>query len=116
SDQPRLDVEDGHDLEAVVGEDVGAGYRLAEVAGPEEDDVVLARAAQDLPDLLDQRVHAVADAPLPELPEARQVTADLGRVDVRVLGELLGGGRALPHLPRLDQDPEVARHTRRHTQ
>ena len=77
---------------------------------------MLTRAAQDLPDLLDQRVHPVADAPLPELPEARQVTADLRRVDVGVLGELLGGDRVLPHLPRLDQDLEVARQPRRNAE
>src|SRR3954452_8112349 len=41
-------VEDRHHPEAVVGEDVGARDRLAEVAGAEEGDVVLARSAQDL--------------------------------------------------------------------
>src|SRR5437764_13537882 len=81
ADQLRIDVEDRNDLEPVVGEDVRAGDRLTEVPGPEQDDVVLTRAAQDLADLVDERVDAVAHAPLPELPEARQVAPDLGRVD-----------------------------------
>ena len=56
----------------------------------------------------DQRIDPVADAPLAELPEPREVAPDLGRVDVRVLGELLRGDRLLAHLPGLDQDLEVA--------
>ena len=77
ADQLRIDVEDGDDLEAVVGEDVRAGDRLTEVSRPEQDDVVLPDAPQDLADLLDQRVDAIADAALAELAEARQVAADL---------------------------------------
>ncbi len=81
--------------------------------GAEQGDVVLARGAQDLADLRDQRVDVVADAALAELAEARQVAADLGRVDVRVVGELLRGDRLLAHLARLGQDLEVARQPRR---
>ena len=109
ADQLRVGIEDRDDPEAVVGEDVGAGDRLAEVAGAEQGDVVLARGVQDLADLADQRLDAVADAALAELAEAREVAADLGRVDVRVLGQLLGGDRLPAHLARLDQHLEVAR-------
>ena len=63
-------VEDRHDAEAVVGEDVRGGDRLAEVAGAEQRDVVLAAGAQDLADLRDQRVDVVAHAALAELAEA----------------------------------------------
>ena len=105
----RLDVEHGDDLEAVVGEDVGAGDRLAEVAGAEEGDVVLARGAQDLADLGDQRFDVVADPALAELAEAGEVAADLGRVDVRVLGEFLRGDRVAAHLAGLGQHLQVAR-------
>ena len=108
-----IDVEHRDDPEAVVGEDVGAGDRLAEVAGAEQGDVVLARGAQDLADLGDQRVDVVADAALAELAEAGEVAADLGRVDVGVVGELLRGDRVLAHLPGLGQDLEVAREPRR---
>ena len=105
-------VEDRDDAEAVVGEDVRGGDRLAEVAGAEQRDVVLAGGAQDLADLRDQRVDVVADAALAELAEARQVAADLRRVDVRVVGELLRGDRLLAHLLGLRQHLQVARQAR----
>jgi hypothetical protein len=73
----------------VVGEHVRAGDRLAEVAGAEQRDVVLAGGAQDLADLRDQRIDVVAHAALAELAEAGQVAADLGRVDVGEVRELL---------------------------
>src|SRR6478672_12285068 len=116
SDQLRIDVEDGDDLESVVGEDVRARDRLAQIAGAEEDDVVLPGAPEDAADLLHQGIDAVADASLAELSEAREITPDLGRVDVRVLGQLLRGNRLLAHLSRLDQDLEVAREARRHAE
>ena len=97
----------------MVGEDVGAGDRLAEVAGAEEGDVVLAGGAQDLADLRDQRLDVVADAALAELAEAGEVAADLGRVDVRVLGEFLRGDRLAAHLAGLGQHLQVAREARR---
>ena len=108
ADDARIAVEDGDDLEAVVGEDRGGGDRLAEVAGAEEGDVVLARGAEDLADLRDQRVDVVADPALAELAEPGEVAADLGRVDVGVLGELLRGDRLPAHLPRLGQHLQVA--------
>ena len=82
ADLLRLHVEDRHDPETVVGKYVRARYRLAEVAGAEQRDVVLARRTQDLPDLRHQRVDVVTDTPLAELSEARQIAPDLSRVDV----------------------------------
>ena len=93
-------VEHRDDAEAVVGEDVRRRDRAAEVAGAEQRDVVLAGGAQDLADLRDQRVDVVADAALAELAESGEVAADLRRVDVRVLRELLRGDRLLAHLAR----------------
>jgi len=98
----------------VIGEDRGVGDRLAEPAAPEERDVVLALGAEDLPDLGDQAVDVVADAALAELPEGREVAADLGRVDVRVLADLLRGDAVLAHLSGLGEDPEVLGKPRRH--
>ena len=112
ADALRVDVEDRDDPEAVVGEDVRAGDRLAEVAGAEQRDVVLPGGAQDLADLARPATRPVADPALPELAEAGEVAADLGRVDVGVLGELLGGDRLLAHLARLGQHLEVAREAR----
>ena len=61
----------------------------------------------------DQRVDVVADPALAELAEAGEVAADLGRVDVRVLGELLRGDRLAAHLAGLGQHLQVAREARR---
>ena len=116
ADLGGVDVEDRDHAKAVVGEDVRGGDRLAEVAGADQRDVVLAGGAQDLADLRDERLDVVADAALAELAEARQVAADLGRVDVRVVGELLRGDRLLAHLLGLRQHLQVARQARRDAQ
>src|SRR5688500_4754970 len=106
-----IGVEDRNHAEAVVGEDVGRGDRTAEVAGTEQRDVVLPAGAQDLADLRDERVDVVTDAALAELAEPRQVAPDLGRVHVRVLGQLLAGDSLLAHLARLREHLQVARET-----
>ena len=111
-DLALVDVEHGDDPEAVVGEDVRGRDRRAEVAGAEQRDVVLAGGPQDLADLGDERLDVVADPALAELPEAGQVAPDLGRVDVRVVGELLRGDRRLAHLAGLREDLEIARQPR----
>jgi hypothetical protein len=97
----------------VLGKDRRAGDRLTQPPGADERDVVLALRAEDLPDLAEQRVDVVADASLAELPERREVAADLGRVDVRVVGDLLGGDPLLAHLLRLRQHLQVAREASR---
>jgi hypothetical protein len=83
---------------------------------------VLPLGAEDLPDLGQQRVDRVADAALAEPAERREVAADLRRVDVRVLRDLLRGDPVLAHLlclredlqvpaqPSCDTDPETFRH------
>src|SRR5207248_4174665 len=91
ADHVRIAVEDGSDVDPVLGEDRGARDRLAEPAGPHERDVVLTLRAQDLADLAEEAVDAVADAALPELSEAGQIATDLGRVDVGVVRDLLRG-------------------------
>ncbi len=68
---------------------------------------------QDLPDLRHERVDVVAHPALAELAEARQVAADLGGVDVRVVRQLLGRDRLAPHLLRLGQDLQVSRQSGR---
>ena len=74
------------------------------------------RGAQDLADLRDQRVDVVAHPALAELAEPGQVAADLGRVDVRVVGELLRGDRLLAHLLGLGEHLQVAREAGRHAE
>src|SRR5918999_678614 len=93
--------------------ETGGAEMCGEVAGAEQRDVVLAAGAQDLADLRDQRVDVVADPALAELAEARQVAADLRRVHVRVLGQLLRGDRLLAHLARLREHLQIAREPRR---
>src|SRR5262249_3191647 len=105
-DLALVGVEDRDDPETVVGEDVRPRDRTPEMARAEQRDVVLARGPQDLAYLPDERVDVVADAALAELAEAGQIAADLRRVDVRVVRELLGGDRGLAHLVGLRQDLE----------
>jgi len=88
---------------------------LPEAARSDQRDVVLALRAEDLADLPEQRVDGVADPTLPELPERGEITPDLSRVDVRVVGDLLRGDALLSHFLRLRQHLEVARQTRRHS-
>ena len=68
----RIGVDDGGDVDPVLGEDRGRGDRLAEPAGPDERDVVLALRAEDLPDHVEQELDRVADAALAELPEVER--------------------------------------------
>ena len=75
--------------------------------GAEQRDVVLTGGVEDLADLRDERVDVVADAALAELAETGQVTADLGRVDVRVIGEFLRGDRLLAHLVGLREHLQI---------
>ncbi len=63
---------------------------------------------QDLADLGHERLDVVADAALAELAETGEVPPDLGRVDVRVVRELLGGDRLLAHLLGLREHLQVS--------
>src|SRR6266851_5057070 len=67
-------------------------------AGADQRDVVLPLRPQDLADLAEQRVDGVTNTVPAELAEGGQVAADLGRVDVRVGGDLLRGDPPLPIL------------------
>src|SRR4029453_5546441 len=108
-------VEHGRDVDPVLGEDRRARDRLAQAAGADERDVVLALGPEDAADLPEQAVHAVADPALAELPERREIAADLRRVDVRVVGDLLRRDPVLAHLPGLSEHLEVAAQPCRHT-
>ena len=114
-DRGRIAVEDRRDVEAVIDEHRRAGDRTAEPTGTDQRDVVLSGGAQDAPDLADQRVDVVPDAALAELAEARQITPDLRRVDVRVLGDVLRRDRRATHLLRLREYLQVAREARSDT-
>jgi hypothetical protein len=68
---------------------------------------VLTLRPEDLADLPEERVDVVADPALAELAERGQVAADLGGVDIRVVGDLLGRDPVLPHFLRLGKNLEV---------
>ena len=112
ADLRLVGVEDGGDGDAVLAEDRRAGNRLAEPACAHEGDVVLTLCAQDLADLGEKRVDRVADAALAELAERGEVAADLRRIDVRVVGDLLRRDAVLAHLLGLAEHLEVARKPR----
>jgi len=109
----RVGVEHGSDRDAVLGENRRRGDGGAETPGSDQCDVVLPLGAEDLADLGEERVDRVSDTPLAELAEARQVAADLRRVDVRVLGDLLRRDPVLPHLARLREHLEIPAQARR---
>src|SRR2546429_9965901 len=76
--------------------------------GSDQRNVVLPLRPEDLPDLAEQRVDVVADPALAELAERREVAANLGRVDVRVVRDLLRGDAVLAHLLRLGQNLQIS--------
>src|SRR6478752_7089830 len=108
ADERLVRVEDRGDRDPVLAEDRGAGDRLAEPAGADEGDVVLALGAEDPADLTEETVDRVADAALAELAEVREVATDLRRIDVRVVRDLLRPDPLLAHLLCLGEDLEVA--------
>src|SRR4051812_16628177 len=99
----------------MLREDRRARNRLAESAGADQRDVVLPLGPEDLANLPEERVDVVADAPLAELAERGEVAPDLRRVDVRVVGDLLGGDSLLAHLLGLREHLEIAGEARGHT-
>ena len=107
SDLLRIGLEDRGDSDSVLAEDGRARNGAPEPARSEEGDVVLALRSQDLANFVEQRFGAVAHSTLAELAERRQIAPNLGRVDVRVLRDLLRGDSVLPHLPRLTEHLQV---------
>ena len=108
-------VDYGRHVDPVLGEDRRRGDRLAQPARTYENDVVLTLRPEDLADLAEQRIDVVADASLTEFSERGQVAADLRRIDVRVVRDLLRRDPVLAHLLRLGQNLEVAREARSHS-
>jgi len=84
-----IGVEDGGDVDPVLGEDRRAADRLTQPARADKRDVVLALGAEDLADLGEEAVDVVAHSALAELAEGGEVAADLRRVHVRVVRDLL---------------------------
>ena len=78
-------VEDGGEAEALGVEALVGHQCAAEVAGADEEDVPDFVGAEDLFDLGDEVVDAVADAGVAELAEVGEVFADLGVGEVEAI-------------------------------
>ena len=76
-------------LKAALGEAPVVAQGLAEVAGPDDSDVVLAVEPELAVDLLAEELGVVADAPGAVGTELGQVLADLGRVYAGAGGQFL---------------------------
>ena len=66
----RIALEDRGDGDPVLGEDRGARDGAAQTPCTRERDVVLALSAEDLADLVEQRIRAIADSRFPNRPNA----------------------------------------------
>src|SRR5207247_931104 len=86
-------VEERHDLEALLPKAGVIREREPQVAGAHDGDAQLAIEAEDLPQVPLEIADVIADAADAELAEVREVLADLGGVQVELLGERLGRDR-----------------------
>ena len=69
---------------------IGQGH--PQIARTHNADPMLPVQTKDLTEMGPQLGHVVADAPHPEFAEIGQVLADLGRVQLKLFGQSLGGG------------------------
>ena len=83
-------VEQRGDLEALLPEPGIVGEGEPEVAGAHDGDAQLPIEAEDLAEVPFEIADVVADAADAELAEVREVLADLGGIEVELLGERLG--------------------------
>ena len=84
-------VEGGIHGEAGGGEGEVPQQGMAQVAGADDDEVMIVVHAQDVADLAPEFLYIIAVALLAELAEAAEVLADLGGGDVHLLAQLVGG-------------------------
>ena len=105
----RGGVDQRRDAEAAAGEAAVVGQRVPEVADADDDDRPVLGQPQLAGDLVHEVADVVADAAGAVRAQVRQVLAQLGRVDARGLGELLGGHRRGAVLVEGDQGAVVER-------
>src|SRR5262245_3590686 len=110
-DLARILVEDGGDPEALAGESLVVEQRRAEITEPDQRHRPLAIEAEDALELGLEPRDVVADPANAELAEVRQVLADLRRVQIEALGQLLRRDRLDAVLFELEQAPGVDRET-----
>jgi len=91
ADLGGIGVEDGGEAEAFFFEPFIGQECAAEVAGSDEEDVPGPICAEDLADLGDEVIDAVADARVAELAEVGEVFSDLGIGECEAFAELLAG-------------------------
>src|SRR5207249_7794725 len=100
-----------HDAKALAAEPLVAEERGAKMAEADEHHRPLAVEPEDLLELGLQPGHVVADAADAELPEVSEVLADLRRVQVESIGELLGGNGLHAVLLQLEETARIDRET-----
>src|SRR5262245_17449666 len=110
-DLARVLVEDRGDPESLAGKSLVVEQRRAEVAEPDQRHRPLAIEAEDALELGLEPRDVVADPAHAELAEVRQVLADLRRVQIEALGQLLRRDGLDAVLFELQQAPGVDRET-----
>ena len=87
ADLGALIVEERRNLESLLAEAGIVGEREAQVAGAHDGDAQPSIQAEDLPQIPLEILDVIADATHAELAEVRQILADLGRVQMKLLGQ-----------------------------
>jgi hypothetical protein len=83
ADSGWIAVKDGRNREATQLQSLIARKRRAEIARSDYHDFLHVVRAQNALKLADQHGNVVSDAALAELPEVRQISPNLSRVDIR---------------------------------
>lgn len=90
TDLGGVGIKDGREAES-LGMEASVGHEgAAEIAGTDEDDIPGFVGAEDMSDLADQLLDAVADAGMAELSEIGEILADLGIGEAEAFAQLLG--------------------------
>ena len=91
ADQGGGDVEGGVQVEAHLGKIKVLQQRVAQVAGADDDQLVVVVDAQNMADLRAKLCHIITVALLSELAKAAEILADLRGGDVHLIAQRVGG-------------------------
>src|SRR5215203_367550 len=102
-------VEERGDLETFLTKPRVIGQREAEIACAHDGHPQMAIEAENLPEVAAQFLDVVTDAPDTELAEVRQILANLRGVEMKLLGQGLGGDGLCAGSVELVETPQVDR-------
>ena len=105
----RIAVEERRHHEAARPQAVVLRDGRAQIARADDRDPLHVVRAEDVLDAIAEQLDVVADAPLAELPEVREVSANLRGVDLGHLGEPRRGDRLSALFAQVEQCVEVGR-------